>query len=91
MLKRVFTKKNCAIITGVVFLLSLLPLYMLSRYAYISADDFTFLNGSRPVWDATHSVADVVVAAVRETANRYYGWQGNFFFTFLFMLTLYHK
>ncbi|MBE6968817.1 MAG: hypothetical protein E7442_01685 [Ruminococcaceae bacterium] len=86
MLERVFTKKNCAIITGVIFLLSLLPLYALTRYAYISADDFTFLNGSRPVWDATHSVAEVIAAAIRETANRYYGWQGNFFFTFLMYL-----
>lgn len=86
MLNKYLTKKNCALLSGLVLLLSLLPLYAISRYSYISADDFTFLNGSLPVWESTHSVTDVIAAAVRETANRYYGWQGNFFFTFLMYL-----
>lgn len=79
-------KYRCAIAMGIVILLSILPLYLISRYAYLSADDFSYLATTAPVWDATHSISEVVHASASATVQRYFEWQGNFSFIFLTFL-----
>lgn len=80
------TKKNCAILTAAVFLLTLLPLYVISRWSYPSADDFFYLGTTLPVWEATGSVGAVLRAALDATIVRYHAWQGNFSFIFMTFL-----
>lgn len=77
------TQSRCAKVLGVIFLLSLIPLYCIARYDYLSGDDFWYLAGTLPVWQQTGSVAAVLQAALEQTVQRYFEWQGNFSFIFL--------
>lgn len=79
-------QSRCAKVLGVIFLLSLIPLYCIARYDYLSGDDFWYLAGTLPVWQQTGSVAAVVQAALQQTVQRYFEWQGNFSFIFLTFL-----
>lgn len=79
-------QSRCAKVLGAIFLLSLIPLYCIARYDYLSGDDFWYLAGTLPVWQQTGSVAAVVQAALQQTAQRYFEWQGNFSFIFLTFL-----
>lgn len=79
-------QSRCAKVLGVIFLLSLIPLYCIARYDYLSGDDFWYLSRTLPVWQQTGSVAAVVQAALQQTAQRYFEWQGNFSFIFLTFL-----
>lgn len=79
-------QSRCAKVLGVIFLLSLIPLYCIARYAYLSGDDFWYLAGTLPVWQQTGSVTMVVQAALQQTVQRYFEWQGNFSFIFLTFL-----
>lgn len=80
------TQSRCAKVLGVIFLLSLIPLYCIARYDYLSGDDFWYLAGTLPVWQQTGSVAAVLQAALEQTVQRYFEWQGNFSFIFLTFL-----
>lgn len=77
------TPSRCAKILGGIFLLSLIPLYCIARYDYLSGDDFDYLIQTLPVWQQTGSVAAVVQTAWEQTVQRYFEWQGNFSFIFL--------
>lgn len=80
------TQSRCAKALGVIFLLSLVPLYCIARYDYLSGDDFWYLAETLPVWQQTGSVAAVVQTAWEQTVQRYFEWQGNFSFIFLTFL-----
>lgn len=80
------SKKRCLAILVTLFVLSLIPLYLIARYAFPSADDFFYLGRTLPVWQQTGSIAAVVQAALQQTVQRYYEWQGNFSFIFLTFL-----
>ena len=77
---------RCTRILGIIFLLSAIPLYLIARYDYPSADDFFYLGHTLPVWQQTGSVAAVVQTALQATVQRYFEWQGNFSFIFLTFL-----
>lgn len=79
-------QSRCAKVLGVIFLLSLIPLYYIARYDYLSGDDFLYLAETLPVWQQTGSIAAVIQAALEQTAQRYFEWQGNFSFIFLTFL-----
>lgn len=79
-------QSRCAKILGVIFLLSLIPLYCIARYDFMSGDDFVYLAGTLPIWQQTGSVAAVLQAALQQTVQRYFEWQGNFSFIFLTFL-----
>lgn len=55
-----------------------MPLYIIARYSYLSADDFIFLVRTTAAWDRTHSLIEVFRAAWEETLSRFFEWQGNF-------------
>ena len=73
-------------VLGFVFLLSLIPLYLISLYDFPSADDFFYLGQTLPVWEQTGSIVAVLQTAVQQTIQRYFEWQGNFSFIFLTFL-----
>ena len=64
-------------------LLSLILLYCIARYDYLSGDDFLYLAGLLPVWQQTNSVLAVLQAAQEQTVQHYFEWQGNFSFIIL--------
>ena len=80
------TRKRCIKVLGFVFLLSLIPLYLISLYDFQSADDFFYLGQTLPVWEQTGSIIAVLQTAVQQTVQRYFEWQGNFSFIFLTFL-----
>ena len=80
------TRKRCIKVLGFVFLLSLIPLYLISLYDFQSADDFFYLGQTLPVWEQTGSIIAVLQTAVQQTIQRYFEWQGNFSFIFLTFL-----
>lgn len=79
-------QSRCAKVLGVIFLISLIPLYWIARYDYLSGDDFWYLAQTQQVWQQTGSVVAVVKAALQQTVQRYFEWQGNFSFIFLTFL-----
>lgn len=81
-----FAELRCAKILGIIFLLSIIPLYLIASFDYLSADDFAYLSQTLPIWEQTGSVAAVLQAALQQTAQRYFEWQGNFSFIFLTFL-----
>lgn len=44
------TQSRCAKALGIILLLSLISLYCIARYDYLSGDDFLYLAGMLPVW-----------------------------------------
>lgn len=69
---------RCAKVLGVIVGLSMLPLYLIARYAFPSADDFVHLGVTAKAWAQTNSITEVIAAAWENTLNRFWEWQGNF-------------
>lgn len=78
--------KKILIVECIAVLCSLIPLYLLSQYAFPSADDFFYLSDMQNIWTETKSLWAVLRGAVLETVTRYNEWQGNFSFIFLTFL-----
>lgn len=70
----------------VVLLVSLIPMFMMSRYACASGDDFNYGAAAHLAFLETGSVIAAVKAAIGTAVGTYYGWQGTWFDCFLFSL-----
>ena len=77
---------RCARILGSICLITVIPLFMIANFDFPSADDFFYLGQTLPVWQQTGSVTAVLQAALQQTVQRYFEWQGNFSFIFLTFL-----
>ena len=69
------------ILVGLLVLLAvtLIPLFMIAHYNFISVDDFTFTLNSGKIWEETGSVWRVLLGQVEYTKDFYYEWQGTYF------------
>lgn len=77
---------RCARILGFICLITVIPLFLIASFDFPSADDFFYLGQTLPVWQQTGSAAAVLQAALQQTVQRYFEWQGNFSFIFLTFL-----
>ena len=68
--------RNVMIFLIVVYLLSLIPLCMISKYNYPSADDYTNGASTYHLWNETHSIPGILVDATGRTVDEYGGWRG---------------
>ena len=68
--------RNVMIFLIVVYLLSLIPLCMISKYNYPSADDYTNGSSSYHLWNEIHSIPRILVDATGRTVDEYGGWRG---------------
>lgn len=59
-----------------IYIISLIPLFLIAKYDYPAADDFTFGAACRAIWLETHSVTAVLAGAVRRAWEYYLGWAG---------------
>lgn len=76
-LKKSFvTPKNLAILTTVLFVVTLIPLFLLANYVYPCADDYTFGSRCHFVWVETHSVFATMVQAIRGSIDLFFSWAG---------------
>ena len=81
--KRLSPERNCDIrrlsyFLIVIYALSLIPVLVIGKYDYPSADDFSMGLGTRLVYEATGSLFAVAGKILSETARYYRTWIGYF-------------
>lgn len=81
--KRLSPEKNCDLrrlsyLLIVIYALSLIPVLVIGKYDYPSADDFSMGLGTRLVYEATGSLFAVAGKILLETARYYRTWIGYF-------------
>ena len=81
-----FDNKKLAIITGIVFLLSMLPIWYLAKYARPSGDDYGYSVFTHAAWLESHSILEVIKAGLYTSKVMYDSWNGDFVTTFLFSM-----
>ena len=81
-----YTHKKIAIFTGIVFLVSLIPILYLSGYVHATGDDYGYGARTHQMWLSTHSVWQVLKAAGQTVQHYWIGWQGTWFTIFLMSL-----
>ena len=73
-------------ILGVIFVVSLIPIILLSTYNFPCADDLGYSIYTRHAWVDTHNLFSVLGAAGRKVAESYQIWQGTWASIFLMAL-----
>lgn len=87
MSKRIVSLKLLlCILIGVLFLLSLLPLFYIAQYALPMGDDLLFGRNTSEVWRTTGSFGAVLKTAAQDTVSVYNNWQGTYVSIFLMCL-----
>lgn len=81
--KRLSPERNCDIrrlshLLIVIYVLSLIPVLVIGKYDYPSADDFSMGLGTRLVYEATGSLFAVAGKILSETVRYYRTWIGYF-------------
>lgn len=81
--KRLSPEKSCDLrrlsyLLIVIYALSLIPVLVIGKYDYPSADDFSMGLGTRLVYEATGSLLAVVGKILSETVRYYRTWIGYF-------------
>lgn len=83
---RGFNKKKVALIFGVFFVISMLPIWYLSFFAAPTGDDYGYGVLTHGAWLDTHSVWQVLKAGIETSKSFYQSWNGDWFTVFLFSL-----
>lgn len=79
-------KKTLVYILIAIFLISLIPMYVIGNYAHPSVDDYYYGVETSKVWQNTGSFSEVVKTSYQEMLTTYEEWQGNFSAIFLMRL-----
>lgn len=80
------TESKISILLTALFIAGLIPIFLLGRYDYPSADDYGFSAYSHVAWMQSHSVLQVLKGAGETVIERWYGWQGTFSSIFVMAL-----
>lgn len=83
---KTFNAKSIFSIILLIFIVSLIPLYLIGAYAHPSVDDYFYGVETAQVWEATHSIAEVLKTSFEEMIQTYHDWQGTFSAIFLMRL-----
>lgn len=67
-----------AVVIGIIFLISLLPLLVMSRYNQSWADDYSYGILAHEAWKNTHSLLRTLKAAIKQVKISYMEWQGTY-------------
>lgn len=78
--------KHYIYILTTIFILSLIPLYIIGKYNHPSVDDYYYGVETSATWNATGSIVEVFNTSFTEMRNTYNNWQGNFAAIFLMRL-----
>ncbi len=84
--KRLLTYRSLALLSAAALAVSLAPLFLLSFYNHPCSDDYNFGLYAAQAVRSGGSLADVLAAAGRKTAETYQNWQGTFSAVFLMSL-----
>ncbi len=85
-IKRVFSDKFIFFLLLGVFIISVIPIFIIAFYNTPSADDFSYSVLTHKAWDKTGSILEVLKGACEKVASSYNSWQGTFTSIFLFAL-----
>ncbi|SFH53392.1 hypothetical protein SAMN05216405_3997 [Lachnospiraceae bacterium NLAE-zl-G231] len=88
-MKKILTRGNdklLAVFSVLTFVISMIPIWYLAKYARPSGDDYGYSVLTHAAWLDTHSLIEVFKAATETVKNNYFGWNGDWFTTFLFSL-----
>lgn len=80
------TKKTYIYILIAIFIISLIPLYIIGGYAHPAVDDYFYGVETAKVWEETGSVSEVIRESYSLMLDTYENWQGNFAAIFLMRL-----
>lgn len=69
-----------------IFLISVIPLFYIGRYAHPSVDDYFYGAATHQVYEDTGNIGDVIKTSYNEMKQTYMDWQGNFSAIFLMRL-----
>ena len=72
------SKKTVALSVLAIFVVSFLPILLMSFYSVASADDYNFAVITHQAWEDTHSFIAVIKAAFDTIVHFYLNWQGFF-------------
>lgn len=70
------TPANLLFFFIILYVASLIPLFLIGRYNYPVADDYTFGAACRNVWMESHSVIAVIMRAATRAWEYYLNWAG---------------
>lgn len=73
-------------ILAIIFVISLIPIFLVAGFDAASGDDYNYGAASRLVFLSTGSVWAAITAAARTTVSIWHNWQGTWFDCFLFCL-----
>lgn len=79
-------KKIYYLLIIAIVVVSMIPLVAISRYDCPSADDYNYAITTVKAWNTTHSVAEVLKAAVQTSVEFWNTWQGLYVSAFLLSL-----
>lgn len=78
--------KKISFMAGCLFLMSMLPNWLLAFIARPSGDDYGYSAMSHQAWVHTHSVLEVIKASLEMTKQMCQTWNGDWFSVFIFTL-----
>lgn len=84
-LKKV-NEKAWALFWALVYVCSLIPVFVLAGYNFPCADDYGYSIYTRLAWIDTHNLFSVLAAACRKVAEIWLTWQGTYSSVFLMAL-----
>lgn len=80
------SEKTWALFWALVYVCSLIPIFVLAGYNFPSADDYGYSIYTRLAWSDTHNLFSVIAAACRKVAEIWLTWQGTYSSVFLMAL-----
>ncbi|MDL2300923.1 DUF6056 family protein [Lachnospiraceae bacterium OttesenSCG-928-D06] len=81
--------KCLAIVGGILFVASLIPILRLSHYSHPAGDDFDYGFFSHAYWTTTHSLTETLKWVLFRIRTSYATWQGTFSSIFLMTFSPY--
>ena len=76
-------EKNMSVLLIILFIMEIVPLFLIAKYNFPSVDDFSFSAAMKNIWEAKNSFGQVMITAMNEAYERYYSWQGCYAANFL--------
>ena len=78
MLEKLYTRKSLALSCLILLIISLFPLFCISRYNHPTGDDIYYSVDTHLIWEATHSIPQVIHSALQGVLYDYQTWQGTY-------------
>ena len=81
---------DALILLGLLFTLVviLIPIILIAKYSFMSADDFSYMYQVGGIWKASHSVFKTLIFEAKQSIETWKTWQGLYFADWLYFVVL---